>query len=59
MHGQILTQAEARAHRIGQQGGVAIKYLLARGTADDFMWPMLENKLQVMLIHLKWKSTTK
>ncbi|CAK1555561.1 unnamed protein product [Leptosia nina] len=44
----ILTQAESRAHRLGRQGGVCARYLLARGTADDHMWPMLQNKLSVL-----------
>ncbi|KAI5637782.1 hepA-related protein (HARP) domain-containing protein [Phthorimaea operculella] len=44
----ILTQAESRAHRIGQQGGVCVRYLLATGTADDHMWPMLQEKLNVL-----------
>ncbi|KAJ8715243.1 hypothetical protein PYW08_005224 [Mythimna loreyi] len=44
----ILTQAESRAHRIGQLGGVCVRYLLAARTADDFMWPMLQNKLNVL-----------
>ncbi|XP_063386918.1 SWI/SNF-related matrix-associated actin-dependent regulator of chromatin subfamily A-like protein 1 [Cydia fagiglandana] len=44
----ILTQAESRAHRIGQQGGVCARYLLARGTCDDYMWPMLQGKLNVL-----------
>ncbi|XP_069361268.1 SWI/SNF-related matrix-associated actin-dependent regulator of chromatin subfamily A-like protein 1 [Maniola hyperantus] len=44
----ILTQAESRAHRIGRSGGVCVRYLLARGTADDFMWPMLQDKLNVL-----------
>ncbi|KAJ8712522.1 hypothetical protein PYW07_005364 [Mythimna separata] len=44
----ILTQAESRAHRIGQAGGVCVRYLLAARTADDFMWPMLQTKLNVL-----------
>ncbi|XP_072945205.1 SWI/SNF-related matrix-associated actin-dependent regulator of chromatin subfamily A-like protein 1 [Epargyreus clarus] len=44
----ILTQAESRAHRIGRSGGVCVRYLLARGTADDVMWPLLQNKLNVL-----------
>ncbi|XP_026321507.1 SWI/SNF-related matrix-associated actin-dependent regulator of chromatin subfamily A-like protein 1 isoform X2 [Hyposmocoma kahamanoa] len=44
----ILTQAESRAHRIGQTGGVCVRYLLANGTSDDFMWPMLQDKLNVL-----------
>ncbi|XP_050347742.1 SWI/SNF-related matrix-associated actin-dependent regulator of chromatin subfamily A-like protein 1 [Nymphalis io] len=44
----ILTQAESRAHRLGRSGGVCVRYLLAGGTADDFMWPMLQDKLDVL-----------
>ncbi|KPI99813.1 SWI/SNF-related matrix-associated actin-dependent regulator of chromatin subfamily A-like protein 1 [Papilio xuthus] len=44
----MLTQAESRAHRIGSSGGVRVRYLLARNTADDFIWPMLQNKLDVL-----------
>ncbi|XP_050677167.1 SWI/SNF-related matrix-associated actin-dependent regulator of chromatin subfamily A-like protein 1 isoform X2 [Leptidea sinapis] len=44
----ILTQAESRAHRIGRSGAVCVRYLLANGTADDYMWPMLQNKLNVL-----------
>lgn len=45
---QILTQAESRAHRIGQQNEVHVCYLLADGTADDYIWPMLLEKQQVL-----------
>lgn len=34
----ILTQAEDRAHRIGQTDNVNVHYLLARGTTDDHIW---------------------
>ncbi|XP_047535168.1 SWI/SNF-related matrix-associated actin-dependent regulator of chromatin subfamily A-like protein 1 [Vanessa atalanta] len=44
----MLTQAESRAHRLGRSGAVCARYLLARGTADDFMWPMLQDKLDVL-----------
>ncbi|XP_022822722.1 SWI/SNF-related matrix-associated actin-dependent regulator of chromatin subfamily A-like protein 1 [Spodoptera litura] len=44
----ILTQAESRAHRIGQAGAVCVRYLLAARTADDYMWPMLQSKLNVL-----------
>ncbi|CAF4878713.1 unnamed protein product [Pieris macdunnoughi] len=44
----ILTQAESRAHRIGRKGGVCARYLLAHGTVDDHMWPLLQNKLSVL-----------
>ncbi|CAG9129523.1 unnamed protein product [Plutella xylostella] len=44
----ILTQAESRAHRIGQEGAVCSRYLLAPGTVDDFIWPLLQGKLNVL-----------
>lgn len=34
----IMTQAEDRAHRIGQTDNVSVHYLLARGTTDDRIW---------------------
>lgn len=45
---QILTQAEDRAHRIGQAETVTIQYLLAKGTADDHIWPLIQTKLNVL-----------
>lgn len=47
-HLQILTQAEDRAHRIGQQDSVLVQYLIAKGTADDHLWPMIQRKLDVL-----------
>ncbi|XP_022168575.1 SWI/SNF-related matrix-associated actin-dependent regulator of chromatin subfamily A-like protein 1 [Myzus persicae] len=44
----ILTQAEDRAHRIGQAETVTIQYLLAKGTADDHIWPLIQTKLNVL-----------
>ncbi|KAJ0174478.1 hypothetical protein K1T71_009586 [Dendrolimus kikuchii] len=44
----ILTQAESRAHRLGQVGAVCVRYLIAEGTADDHIWPMLQGKLNVL-----------
>lgn len=43
-----LVQAEDRAHRLGQQGCVQVRYLIAPGTIDDAMWPLLGKKLQVV-----------
>ena len=31
-------QAEDRAYRIGQKNSVVVHYLLARKTADDYLW---------------------
>lgn len=45
---QILSQAESRAHRIGQEQQVVVKYLLAPGTADDSIWPLLQNKQKIL-----------
>ncbi|XP_045478328.1 SWI/SNF-related matrix-associated actin-dependent regulator of chromatin subfamily A-like protein 1 [Harmonia axyridis] len=44
----ILSQAESRAHRIGQDKPVTIRYLLASGTADDSIWPMLQKKQKIL-----------
>ena len=43
-----LTQAEDRAHRIGQTDCVTIQYLVALNTADDKLWPMIQKKLDVL-----------
>lgn len=42
-----LVQCEDRVHRMGQRYTCDIKYLLARGTLDDIIWPMLSKKLEV------------
>merc|ERR1719362_1453213 len=44
----VLTQAEDRAHRIGQTEAVRVHYLVARDTADDVMWPIIQKKLYVL-----------
>ncbi|GFT34152.1 hypothetical protein NPIL_549081 [Nephila pilipes] len=44
----ILTQAEDRAHRIGQEDNVVVQYLVAKGTADDEMWPLVQRKLDIL-----------
>ncbi|XP_037705236.1 SWI/SNF-related matrix-associated actin-dependent regulator of chromatin subfamily A-like protein 1 isoform X2 [Choloepus didactylus] len=44
----VLIQAEDRVHRIGQTGSVGIHYLVARGTADDYLWPLIQEKIKVL-----------
>ncbi|NXI55575.1 SMAL1 protein, partial [Chloroceryle aenea] len=44
----ILIQAEDRAHRIGQTSSVNVHYLVANGTADDYLWPMIQEKIRVL-----------
>ncbi|KAG8344197.1 putative DNA helicase [Trypanosoma vivax] len=40
-------QCEDRVHRIGQSSPCVIKYLLAEGTSDSVIWPLLRTKLTV------------
>ncbi|XP_036872336.2 SWI/SNF-related matrix-associated actin-dependent regulator of chromatin subfamily A-like protein 1 isoform X1 [Manis javanica] len=44
----VLIQAEDRVHRIGQSSSVSIHYLVARGTADDYLWPLIQEKIEVL-----------
>ncbi|XP_066201750.1 SWI/SNF-related matrix-associated actin-dependent regulator of chromatin subfamily A-like protein 1 isoform X3 [Saccopteryx leptura] len=44
----VLMQAEDRVHRIGQSRSVGIHYLVARGTADDYLWPLIQDKIKVL-----------
>ncbi|KAF5302073.1 hypothetical protein FQR65_LT08623 [Abscondita terminalis] len=44
----ILSQAESRAHRIGQDEKVIVKYLVAPGTADDSIWRILQDKQKIL-----------
>jgi SNF2 family DNA or RNA helicase len=44
----LLLQAEDRVHRIGQTREVFVVYLLARGTVDDVIWPLIAEKLDVV-----------
>ncbi|KHJ76266.1 hypothetical protein OESDEN_07219 [Oesophagostomum dentatum] len=41
-------QAEDRAHRVGQKDSVFVQYLIARNTADDVIWPLVQKKLDVL-----------
>lgn len=44
----VLIQAEDRVHRIGQTNSVNIHYLVAKGTADDYLWPMIQEKIRIL-----------
>ncbi|XP_072300496.1 SWI/SNF-related matrix-associated actin-dependent regulator of chromatin subfamily A-like protein 1 [Eucyclogobius newberryi] len=44
----VLLQAEDRVHRIGQTCNVNIHYLVAKGTADDHLWPLIQEKMNVL-----------
>ncbi|XP_040295362.1 SWI/SNF-related matrix-associated actin-dependent regulator of chromatin subfamily A-like protein 1 [Bufo bufo] len=44
----VLIQAEDRVHRIGQTSSVNIHYLVAKGTADDYLWPMIQEKIKIL-----------
>lgn len=45
---QTMKQAEDRAHRVGQRDSVFVQYLLANGTADDILWPLVQKKLDIL-----------
>ena len=45
---QILVQAEDRVHRIGQERGVVVQYLLAKNTVDDYLWPKIQHKIDIL-----------
>jgi SWI/SNF-related matrix-associated actin-dependent regulator 1 of chromatin subfamily A len=40
-------QAEDRAHRNGQKNAVTCRYLLGRGTIDEYMYKIIQNKKEV------------
>ena len=44
----IMIQAEDRCHRIGQQAHVRCLYFVAKGTLDELLWKLLENKFEAL-----------
>uniref|UniRef100_A0A3Q3K5K4 SWI/SNF-related matrix-associated actin-dependent regulator of chromatin subfamily A-like protein 1 n=1 Tax=Monopterus albus TaxID=43700 RepID=A0A3Q3K5K4_MONAL len=44
----VLLQAEDRVHRIGQTSNVNIHYIVAKGTADDHLWLLIQRKMNVL-----------
>ncbi|XP_054007521.1 SWI/SNF-related matrix-associated actin-dependent regulator of chromatin subfamily A-like protein 1 [Hylaeus anthracinus] len=44
----VLCQAEDRVHRIGQNENVVIRYLVAKQTVDDYLWPLIQKKMNVL-----------
>lgn len=45
---QTLAQGESRSHRIGQDENVVVRYLLAKGTADDIIWNIIQKKQTIL-----------
>lgn len=43
-----MIQAEDRVHRIGQQKVVNIHYLFGPGTLDEYIWPLIHEKLNIV-----------
>jgi SWI/SNF-related matrix-associated actin-dependent regulator of chromatin subfamily A-like protein 1 len=43
-----LLQAEDRCHRIGQRKEVEIEYIMARGSLDDCLWPLIRHKMRLL-----------
>mmetsp|Transcript_19542 Transcript_19542/g.53778 ORF Transcript_19542/g.53778 Transcript_19542/m.53778 type:complete len:1324 (-) Transcript_19542:1673-5644(-) len=42
----IMIQAEDRCHRIGQQGQVQCMYFVGKGTLDELLWKLIEQKFR-------------
>jgi len=43
-----MVQAEDRAHRIGRETDVNIEYLIAKNTADEWIWSLIQKKLETL-----------
>ena len=35
-------------YSLGQKDSVSVQYLVARDTVDDYIWPMVQNKLNIL-----------
>ena len=46
-HPAIMDQAEDRAHRIGQKNAVSCPYFIGKGTIDNWVYRVIEEKRQV------------
>ena len=44
----VMIQAEDRAHRIGQEKSVNVHYLYGPGTLDEYIWPKIQEKLNII-----------
>lgn len=44
----VMLQAEDRVHRIGQKNACDIKYLITRGTLDEYLFKKLNSKLSTL-----------
>jgi SWI/SNF-related matrix-associated actin-dependent regulator 1 of chromatin subfamily A len=44
----VMIQAEDRAHRIGQVKSVNIHYLFGPNTLDEYIWPKIQGKLNIV-----------
>ena len=44
----VMIQAEDRVHRIGQKRSVNIHYLFGPATLDEYIWPKIQDKLNVI-----------
>lgn len=44
----VMLQAEDRIHRIGQKNCCDIRYIIANGTLDPYLWKMLNKKMDIV-----------
>lgn len=52
-----LLQAEDRCHRIGQASVVKVQYLVAKGSLDDALWPLIQRKVRYYQDGMKCPET--